>query len=80
MPRNVVSSAADEQLERPSFHTFSQDVIISQEFTSQNRSTNLILYSDGNLEVDHQNKLLDSDSMVVLNVNDVESIDYSGGR
>ena len=46
----------------------------------QNRSTELILYSDGSLEVDQQNKLLDDGSMVVLNVNDLENIEYSNGR
>ena len=46
----------------------------------KNRSTELILYSDGSLEVDQQNKLLDDGSMVVLNVNDLENIEYSNGR
>lgn len=46
----------------------------------KNRSTELILYSDGSLEVDQQNKLLDDASMVVLNVNDLENIEYSNGR
>ena len=32
------------------------------------------------MEVDQQNKLLDDGSMVVLNVNDLENIEYSNGR
>ena len=77
-----MSSAADEQLERFPLSTLSHNECKSflKSLHPKNRSTSLILYSDGSLEVDHQNKLLDSDSMVVLNVNDVESIDYSGGR
>ena len=46
----------------------------------KNRSTGLILYSDGSLEVDQQNTLLDKDSMIVLNINDLENIEYSSGR
>ena len=72
MPRNVVSSDADEQLERFPLSTLSHNECKSflKSLHPKNRSTNLILYSDGSLEVDHQNNLLDSDSMVVLNVND----------
>ena len=77
-----MSSDADEQLERFPLSTLSHNECKSflKALHPKNRSTSLILYSDGSLEVDHQNNLLGPDSMVVLNINDIESIDYSGGR
>jgi hypothetical protein len=77
-----VSTETNESVERFPLSAVSHNECKSfiKSLHPKNRSTDLVLYSDGSLEVDHENNLLDADSMIVLNVNDVEAIDYSGGR
>ena len=47
---------------------------------NQNKDTNLILYSDGALEVEQDAILLEDGSLRVLNVTEVDSIVYHSGR
>ena len=49
-------------------------------FNSKNADMNLILYSDGKLELDGDVDLLKPGAMQVLDVNDASSIEYIGGR
>ena len=49
-------------------------------FSQKNTDTNLILYSDGKLEVDGEVDLLKPGAMQVLDVTEATSIEYSGGR
>ena len=55
-------------------------VNLSSEFTSKKSLNWIDIVFDGSLEVDQQNTLLDKDSMIVLNINDLENIEYSNGR
>jgi hypothetical protein len=49
-------------------------------FLQKNADIDLILYSDGKLEVDGEVDLLKPGAMQVLDVNEASSIEYSGGR